>query len=78
MMLAKVEAYFHEERYRVHSCCFCRYKILVIINDNKMVDLNLRKLISHFFIRVSDDGVGFEAYYHEEVRKSFFRLICYC
>ena len=59
MMLVGVEAY--EERLRVHSCCFCRYKILVIIGDNEMVDVDLRKLIFYFFIRMSDDGVGVEA-----------------
>ena len=47
--VGEVEAYFHEERQNGHSYCFCRYKILVIISDNKMpVDVDLRKLISVF------------------------------
>ena len=50
----------------------------MIIGDSEMVDVDLRKLIFCFFIKISDDGVGVEAYYHEEVRKRFFRLICYC
>ena len=37
-----------------------KYKILVIIGDNKMVDVDLRKLIFCFLIRMSDDGVGFK------------------
>ena len=64
MMLVGVEAY--EERLRVHSCCFCRYKILAITGDNETIDVDSRKLIFCFFIRMSDDGVGVEAYYHEE------------
>ena len=30
---------------------FCRYKILVIIGDNEMVDVDLRKLIFCFLVR---------------------------
>ena len=47
---------------------------MVIIGDNEMVDVDLRKLIFCFFIRMSNDGVGVEAYYHEEVGKSIFTL----
>ena len=45
---------------------------MVIIGNNEMVDVDLRKLISCLLIMMSDDGVGVEAYYHEEVRKSVF------
>ena len=45
---------------------FCRYKILVIIGDNEMVDVDLRKLSFCFFIRMSDYGMGVKACYHEE------------
>ena len=45
---------------------------MVIISDSEMVDVDLWKLIFCFLIRMNDDGVGVEAYYHEEVRKSFF------
>ena len=44
---------------------------MVIIGNNEMVDVDLRKLISCLLIMMSDDGVGVEAYYHEEVRKHF-------
>ena len=48
----------------------------MIISDNEMVDVDSRKLIpvKHIIMRMSDDGVGFEGYYHEEVRESVFRL----
>ena len=42
----------------------------MIIGDNEMVDVDLRKLIFYILIRMSDDGVGVEAYYHEEARKT--------
>ena len=51
---------------------------MVIIGNNEMVDVDLRKLISCLLIGMSDDSVGVEAYYDEEVRKRFFRLICCC
>ena len=47
----------------------------MIINDNEMVDVDLRKPIFCFFIEMSDDSVGVEADYHEKVR-NLFRLIC--
>ena len=50
---------------------FCRYKILLIIGDNKMVDVDLRKLIFCFLIRMSDDGVGPEVDFYEYVRNYF-------
>ena len=43
-----------------------------------MVDVDLRKLIFYFLIRMSDDGMGVKAYYYEDVRKRFFKLICCC
>ena len=43
---------------------FWRYKMLVIIGDNEMVDVDLRKLFFCFLIRMNDDGVGVEADYH--------------
>ena len=40
---------------------------MVIIGDNEMVVLDLRKLFfSSFLVRMSDDGVGVEADYHEK------------
>ena len=43
---------------------------MVIIGDNEMVVLDLRKLIfSCFLVRMSDDGVGVEAHFHEKVRE---------
>ena len=48
-----------------------------IIGDNQMVDVDLRKPIFCFLVRMSDDGVGVEADYHEKVRY-FFKLIWRC
>ena len=41
--------------------------MLVIISNNEMVDVDLWKLIFCFLIKMSDDGVGVEADYHEKV-----------
>ena len=43
MMVSGAEPYFHEEIKRVDSFCFSRYKILVIIGESKMVDVDLMK-----------------------------------
>ena len=45
--------------------------MLVIISDNEMFGVDLRKLIFCFFIRMSDDVVGVEADYHEKLRNLF-------
>ena len=46
--------------------------LLGILDDNKMVDVALRKLIFLIiFIRMSDYGVGIEADFHEYVRNCF-------
>mgnify|MGYP000718757410 CR=1 FL=1 len=45
--------------------------MLVIIGDNETVGVDLRKPIFCFFIKMSDDGVGVEADYHEKVRNLF-------
>ena len=41
-----------------------------------MVDVDKRKLVFGFVIRMSDVGVGAEADYYEKVR-NFFPLICW-
>ena len=65
--MSGAKAYFHEGM-RVDSLCFRMYRTLVVIN--KMVDVE-NESDPLFFIRISDDGVGAEAYSHEETRLIF-------
>mgnify|MGYP007059119482 CR=1 FL=1 len=45
---------------------------MVIIGDSEMVVVDLRKLFFWvFLVRMSDDGVGVEADYHEKVKSCF-------
>ena len=45
--------------------------IPVIIGDSEMVDVDVRKLVFCFLIRMNDVGVGAEADYYEKVRNCF-------
>ena len=42
--------------------CFCRFKLLGILDDSELIDVAVRKL---FFIMMSDYGVGMEADFHD-------------
>ena len=44
------------------------YKVLVLIRDIQMVDVEMRKLVFCFVIKMRDDGVGAEEEYYEKVR----------
>ena len=52
------------------------YKILEIISE--MFDVNLMKKNVWFWIRTSDEGVGGEAYSHEDMRKQDSLYCCMC
>ena len=43
---------------------------------SEMVDVDLMKQILCFLIRMSDDGMGTEAYSHEEMRKRYSFCCC--
>ena len=61
---------------RLDSLVVCMYKILEIISE--MFDVNLMKKNVWFWIRMSDEGVGGEAYSHEEMRKQDSLYCCMC
>ena len=52
---------------RLDSLVVCMYKILAIISE--MFDVELIKQNVCLWIRMSDEGVGGEAYSHEDMRK---------
>ena len=56
---------FHKERRVCIHVCFCRFKLLGILDDSELIDVALRKFIFLFFIMMSDYGVGMEAYFHD-------------
>ena len=53
---------FHKERRVCIHVCFCRFKLLGILDDSEPIDGVLRKLFFLFFIMLSVYGVGMEVF----------------